>query len=93
MTEAPDIRAELEEEYEAHAKYMAERLGDVRTSLSAARTTVRKTLLDLGKIHDDECGGDCCLGYTDRTSVVRFLEDADQFIAAARSLLRLETAP
>lgn len=90
MTETSDVQAELEQAYEEHAANMAERLGDVRTSLAAARTTVRRTLLDLGNIHDDECGGDCCLSYTDRAAVVRFLEDTDQFIAAARSLLRLE---
>ena len=95
MTGTPDTIAELEEAhaaeaYAAHAASMAARLDDLRTSLAAARTTVRKTLLDLGEIHDEECGGDCCLGYTGRTSVIRFLEDADHYIAAARALLRLE---
>jgi len=90
MSETSDVVAELEAAHAAHVAHMADRLDDLRIALAAARTTVRKTLLDLSELHDDECGGDCCLRYTDRSSVVRFLDDADHFIAAARSLLRLE---
>lgn len=94
MTEIEDAVEAIDfgKENHAHARYSADRRTDLRFELKALREQLIAVVGGVGDLDDVDCGGDCCLGARERLTVLDFLKDAEHAIAAARSLLHLDTS-